>query len=205
MHRKITIMDSKICRFCNIQLYSSYNRRRHELSVHQNEKEEMENYVSDHSTSTGSQESSDTQDRRKDLLDENDDTESDKSSEPEENYWSESIIEICREMDLKNEIKNPKEVLSEPLLSRFLEEIRDNIGNRMKFADYMKNHDKIYQEIQSTAEQYEQKELDEDEAFEKAWNKRKYLLKRMLRDNLDVIEKTLDENNDSSDEEDQEN
>ncbi len=197
-------MDSIVCRFCDIQFYSNFNCRRHELRVHQKEMKEMEDNDSDHSSSTGSQDSSDTQDRRKDILDEQDDTESEKSSESGEHYWSELITEICREIELKNEIKYPKEVLFEPMLSRFLEELRDNLDSRMKFADYMKNHDKVYQEIQNTAERYERKELEEDEAFEKAWNDRKYLLKRMLRDNLDVIEKTLDESSDHSEEEEEE-
>ena len=198
-------MDSTICRFCAIQFYSNFNRRRHEMRVHQKEvQEEVEDYDTDHSASTNSQDSDNNQNRKEDIFDDKDDTDSEKSSDSEENYWSELIIETCREMDLKNEIKSPKDVLFEPMLSRFLEELRDNIDKRMKFADYMNSHDKIYQEIQNTVERYERNDLEEDEAFEKAWNERKYLLKRMLKDNLDVIERTLKECSDSEEEEEKE-
>jgi hypothetical protein len=129
-----------------------------------------------------------------------DNEETTESKKEEQDYWETMIAETCREMELHKEIKNPKELMKEPMLGEFLEELRQNIENKMKFADYMQNEDKVYKEIHSTAERYEEKDLDEDEAFEKAWNKRKYLLIRLLRDNLYIVQDVLNENYEDSDE-----
>ena len=195
-------MDSTICRYCNQQFYSSSNRRRHELYVHQKKGlVKMEDYDYQESNNS-SQESNDTEKSVKDVLDE--EGSDSESPENEEDYWATLIIKTCREMDIGKEIEKPKDILNDPILSEFLEELRENLDGRMKFAEYMQIHDKVYQEIQDTAEHYSRKDIEESEAFEKAWNKRKYLLKRLLRDNLDVIKEVMEEGNDSEEEQEEE-
>ena len=178
-----TIMDCTRCRFCERKFYSSSNRSRHEAQIHNNSKVDRAD--------------SEMED------DENQEIESG------EDYWSSLIVRTFDEMDLQSEIENGNEILGEPILSQFLEELRENLEKRMKFAQYMEEEDETYREIQNTANQY--KDLDSDEAFEKAWNERKYLLKRLLRDHMDVIEDEIEnrvevsENEDGNEEEEDEN
>ena len=44
-----------------------------------------------------------------------------------EDYWSTLISRTFDEMDLQSEIENGDEILTEPILSQFLEELRDNM------------------------------------------------------------------------------
>ncbi len=159
------IMDSRQCRFCEHKFYSSSNRHRHEAQIHNSKKgckSDSEMSDEEESQEVGSG----------------------------EDYWSTLISRTFDEMDLQSEIENGDEILCEPMLSQFLEELRENLEKRMKFAQYMEEEDETYREIQNTANQY--KDLDSDEAFEKAWNERKYLLKRLLRDHMDVVENEME-------------
>ena len=203
-------MDHFVCQYCNQRFYSKFNLHRHQLRFHRalmefgQEINEMESEI-------GSQNSDNAEEsEEKDIFDEDGSdsqrSEKEEESESEDDYdhWQVLINETFKEIGLHKEIKNPKEILREPLLSEFLEELRENLETRMKFADYMQNEDKVYQEIQNTAERHSRKDLEEDEAFEKAWDDRKYLLKRLIRDNLDVIKSAMEESasEDSEDEQD---
>ena len=189
-------MDSTVCKFCQHKFYSSSNRHRHEVYCHKmaaNQYGMGETYDSDHSDNDSDNE-------------EPTETNSDSSQgeAEQQDHWEMLIAETCREMDIHKEIKNPKDIMTNPVLSEFLEELRQNLESKMDFAQYMQNEDKTYQELQNTAERFSRKDLDEDEAFEKAWNERKYLLKRLLRDNLDIVQKVLNEKVEDSDEEENE-
>ena len=174
-------MDSSLCRFCNRRFSSNSNRHRHESQFHSKEI-----------------------DKNNCNMDENnEEQEAEDTDSDSQNHWPTLIQEICEKMDLQTEISEATEVLVEPLLTEFLEELRENLEKRIKFVDYMKEEDKTYQEIQSTADQYNG--LDEDEAFEKAWNDRKYLLKRLIREHIEVIENVLENNNEEGDEDEDEN
>ena len=192
-------MDSTICRFCRRKFYSSSNRHRHEAYFHKmpSKHDEMndESFDSKQPDTKSDMEENETP---TDSVDEEqtDDQSEQKEQEEEQDYWEMLIEETCREMNIKKEIRNPKDLLVEPILGEFLEELCQQLESRMKFAQYMEDHDKVYQEIQTTAERFREKDLDEDEAFEKAWNKRKYLLKWLLRDNLNIIKDVLNESDD---------
>ena len=186
-------MDSTICRFCHRKFYSSSNRHRHETYFHKMVSKQHE--IKDESfDSQPSGVISDNEENEVPTDSEKQNEE--KEQEEDQDHWEMLIDETCREMNIQKEIQNSKDILVDPILGEFLEELRQNLESRMKFAQYMEDHDKIYQEIQTTAERFRQKDLDEDEAFEKAWNKRKYLLKRLLRDNLNIIENVMNETDD---------
>ena len=156
--------------------YSSSNRLRHDEQVHNN-----------YNQDDGGDSDMGEEDEQKTVsLDDN---------------WSILINETFEGMYLESEIENANEILSDPLLSQFLEELRENLEKIMKFADNMKEEDETHQAIQKTTNQYENHD-DDDEAFDKAWNERKYLLKRLLHDHIEVIENAIEMTEQDKDEED---
>ncbi len=193
------MMDSTFCKYCDHQFYSSSNRRRHKLHVHQRGGLLTMEDIDDQVSNTSSQNSDNTEEPEKDIFDE--DGSDSQRSEKEEDHWATLIMETCREMDIGKEIVKPKDILNDPIFSEFLEELRENLDSRMKFAEYMQVHDKVYEEIQCTAERYARKDIEDSEAFEKAWNKRKYLLKRLLRENLAVVKEVMEEGSDTEQQE----
>ena len=193
--------QNNVCQYCHQRFYSSFNLHRHQLRFHRALMEfaQEDQEINDMESETGSQDSNNiNEDETNDAPESEDETNDEPKSEEfdtddEYDYWQILINETFKEMGLHKEIKNPKEILLDPILTEFLEELRENLEGRMKFAEYMQNQDKVYQEIQNTAERHSRKDLDEDEAFEKAWNERKYLLKRLIRDNLNVIKSAMEE------------
>ena len=183
--------QNNVCQYCHQRFYSSFNLHRHQLRFHRALMEfaQEDQEINDMESEIGSQDSDNIKEDETNDVPETEESDTD----DEYDYWQVLISETFKEMGLRREIKNPKEILLDPVLSEFLEELRENLEGRMKFAEYMQNKDKVYQEIQNTAERHSRKDLDEDEAFEKAWNERKYLLKRLIRDNLNVIKSAMEE------------
>jgi len=66
------------------------------------------------------------------------------------------------------------------------------LDDRIKFVEYMNEDDEVYGKIQETGLEYKERNLDEDEANEKAWDDRKFLLKKLLRKYYNVIEEEID-------------
>ena len=106
-------------------------------------------------------------------------------------HWEQLIKLTINEME--NEMpKEAKDLLHEPCLSIFMEKMLENLEKYMTFTQNMKDDDPIYAKIQKTADTYEDQNMEEGEAFEKAWNDRKILIKRFLRDHIDDIEYLID-------------
>ncbi len=165
--------DSKRCRFCQKLLSSCSNRVRHEKMMHP---EKANSWSKENRGGTHQ-------------MDESDEEADDDKLEWK--YWQKLIKQAIGKMGTDIP-ENGKELLREPHLSSFLEKIRHNLEKRMTFAQYMDFYDPIYAQIQKTADGYEENhEMDDGEAFEKAWENRKYLLKRFFRNHIDEIEEEL--------------
>ncbi len=111
--------------------------------------------------------------------------------EAEWKFWSLLVKESLKSMPKLPE--NAQELLLEsPYLTDFFDKMRQNMEDRIKVSDYMRYEDPIYGQLKATADRYvEEKGLEQDEAFEKAWEERKYLLKRYLRHHSHEIDKQL--------------
>ena len=205
-------MDPTICHICSIQLSSSSNRRRHEKLVHKM----VASVDSDSATNESSQDiavdkswpqyesntgytgstvmQEETETVSSTMEDELTDTGSsttedeDLDSETEQNW-----VVLLKETFDRINITNADELLKEPLFSEFLEVLRDTLQERLEFASYFENDDDVYKSILNTSYNYLDKDLGQDEAIEKAWDERKFLVRAFFRDNPMLVQRALTE------------
>jgi hypothetical protein len=93
----------------------------------------------------------------------------------------------------------PENLLKEPLFSEFLDILKNTLEAAMNFTKYFVNQDGVYDSIHTTADNYLKKNMEEDEAKEKAWDERKFRVKQFLRENLKLIEEALPGASDNED------
>jgi len=202
------MFDSKTCRICNRRFSSSSNRHRHEVSFHGINQlpynETMESNEISHSDEESDTDQSDQHsveennenesDGNHDILSDNESNSSDsENEEDEQKYWSDVIRETCE--DLKMQIPNGKLVFHPHNFDLFLEALFANINEKLKFSEYMLYSDDVFAKIKQMADKYgfENDDMDEDEALEKAWDDRKFLLRKHISKYVDVIEKEFEE------------
>lgn len=132
--------------------------------------------------------------------DENDSMDGEQSDEEEKDagYWRDIIANTCKDI----EFEKPEDLLREPLLSHVVDEMRKLVEKRLSFTAYMENNDDVYERI--SREENRLAAFDEDDAQETAWHNKRFLIKRVLADNLDMFEKEEEEEDDENIDEDEE-
>ena len=209
-------MDAKACHHCNRRFSSSSNRLRHEKYFHRKDVSESTNDPELRNTMSPSSEvetensmtteddndDDDDDDDNSQEVDDDDDEESiagsDDSDESCADPWRELISETCEQADI--DVESAEQVLQEPYLSEFLEMMGKILQKKINMVKNLQEKDATYEKVQSTIDRCTDKDYDDDEAFEKAWDKRKFLLKKVLKNNLDLIEEKLINNSEEEDE-----
>ena len=91
-------------------------------------------------------------------------------------------------------LSDPKEILQEPYLSEFVRELSWVVDNRIKFANAMQKRDDVYKSIALLKAQImENDSIDEESCAEKAWSKRKFVIRKIIKENLDLFDKDYDD------------
>ena len=196
-------MPGRICSVCNQAFSSSFNRLRHERTFHRNDFDDEEANVmanetvpfeggrivrfgededEEHSSGSDEEDKEETSDSDGKDEDEGDDA---------PDYWRDVIAEVIEDGGLK--VKAAELVLQEPFLSDFVSKIKDNVEDKVQFAKDMEEKDDCYQKINDAIEEYENKEYDREEAVEAAWHDRRFLVRRVIEKNMDLIQEVLKE------------
>ena len=154
----------RTCSFCSREFSSSSNRIRHEELFHK-KKNQIEMADSEHSEDERSV-----------------GHESDAEEEEVEDLWQE-IIEYAH-----SECKvTPSQVLVEPYLSQFVEHMKEYVEERFKFVKTMES-DEYYEKIQENIERFMDSEAyDREEAVDTAWHNRRFLIKRIIEENKELL------------------
>ena len=108
--------------------------------------------------------------------------------------WGQVIVDAIAEMSTKPE--QAEQLVKREFLDDFLDNLRESLERKILLANYLQYTDPIYLEIKKNAEKIRQTEPHTESAFEKAWEERKYLLKRFIRQNLDTIQQRCFDDND---------
>ena len=192
--------DSRICRFCGRKFYSSTNRHRHEVGFHNMKDDEEEVYPMSESAQssperrTNSPEAwpkpqSESSVRSDDNQEVEDVEEREDEEDGEEDVWDELIQETCENVPAPEGVTSVDGLFHhEGFIHHFLVTLFELLDRRMRFANQMEEDEEIYLKLQDTANHYQERGYKEDEAFEVAWNKRRYLLKKMLKDRANIFE-----------------
>ena len=161
------------CEICSRDFSTSSNRSRHKRIQHAMKDSSSDEEESQHSDKT---------------------LEADVSSsetESESDHWGHIIGKACENVSFDHDITTPEQVLKEPYLSEMVGEIGMVVEERMKFANDMENKDKTYEQINNRIERYESDDMPRDEAVQTAWHDRRFLIRKMLMENLDIIKEKL--------------
>jgi len=101
-------------------------------------------------------------------------------------YWSTIVSETLNQMEKLPD--NNKNLLQEPFVGEFLWKLWENIMQKIQFVEYMENEDEVYEKIKNTAKIFISKQqIDKAEAYDKAWEDRKFLVLRFLNNHIDKI------------------
>ena len=104
--------------------------------------------------------------------------------------WRDIVSHAC--LEFKNELlTRPDQVLLEPFLSEFVEHIKEYVEEKFQFVKSMEE-DGQYNKINHMIEQFEEEEYDREEAVDSAWHNRRFLVKRMIQENIDLVAKIVD-------------
>ena len=178
----------------------SDNRVRHEQQFHGGEET-----MSEVSEVTQNTEENNQTDQEMDENEENEEEETEEEDDNEENEdydeemcWKE-ILEESAEDGYMTE--HPERYLTDPYLGAIVERIKNVVQQKLKIAHYLEDDDGTYREIKETIERYENQGCLDDEAVEKAWSERRFLIKKKIKEHLDVFRpEDDDEDNDDNDE-----
>ena len=102
----------------------------------------------------------------------------------EETYWREIVDEAADNL----EFDNAEELLNEPLLSAMVDEMRQVVEKKLEFADHMKNENEIYARILLAKKRY--KDETDEIAAQTAWNDKRFVLKKVITENMDIFEES---------------
>ena len=110
---------------------------------------------------------------------------SDADAEEAHTHWRLVLIEAIKNFPKK--YSDPSELLRDPLLSEFIEELRSIVESRMAFADAMQGGYDLYSKIELRTDSYEKDGCSSDEAAETAWNDLRIVVRNMLQENMDLF------------------
>ena len=120
---------------------------------------------------------------------------SDESLEDAHDEWQLAVNYAMKQVKLVS--------LTEPHLSEFIGHVRDYVEARFQFVKAMEL-DETYENLDKMIKSLVREGYDREEAVEKAWHERRFLLKRKLREYILKAKRDADdddENDEASDEE----
>ena len=116
-----------------------------------------------------------------------DESESESDDDEKESPWREIMEEACDNVKLES----AEGVLFEPYLSEFVEAMKNAAEERFSFVRQMEQ-DSGYEMLSDTIEKYEHSDgYEKEEAIDAAWHARRFLVKQIIIDNIDVLEDWL--------------
>jgi hypothetical protein len=201
-------MAGNSCTICSRVFSSSSNRHRHEKFFHGqvgsgrkvfNEDEESPRYnfgQPDVVPSYRSEDDAMSDEEAKSVKS----TESeDSETDPEEkDYWLNVVSDALDNYDMQ--IPQAEDISKEPYLSDFVNAMKLVVEEQIQFVKHMEEEDELYQKINETIERYDSNNYDREEAVDAAWHDRRFLLSRVIEDNMPLIEtKWKEEHEEDSD------
>jgi hypothetical protein len=205
-------MAGKACKTCSRVFSSNSNRHRHEKFFHGqvgngrhtfNEDKDHRRYnygQPDVVSGEG------TDDDSKGLSDEEDEKSSEKSNDSEESesapsqpdYWLNVVRDALDNYEMQ--IPSAEDIVKEPYLSDFVNSMKFVVEEQIQFTKHMEDEDETYKKIMETIERYESNDYDREEAVDAAWHDRRFLVSRLIEDNMEIIkEKWKEEHTEETD------
>ncbi len=177
---RIINMDAEkySCDECGVTFSRRFNLNRHCQVVHKQPRQKEEPIMEDDEDDIDQEEDVDT-----------DATEDDEQEE--EDVWRTAIALVQENLSFSTN------VAQECILPEFIAELREIVEDRMDFARKMEAN-KLYESIMRRKDKYIEEEeengydvdkTDEDVATETAWNDRKYAIKKVIEENIDLFKK----------------
>ena len=193
-------MSSRHCQFCDRVFSSCFNRKRHEQRFHGEEEEQSSDTEMDEPSKvkktifdSDSENDEENDNEEEDSEEDEDDEESEKENdlgEKEEQLWERLIRETCQEAE-DIPATSLDEVLQVPSFPIFMSLLREKVEDYIEVARQLENDSEIYEKISSTVSKLQDEGYDEDEAKLAAWDQRKFLLKSLMADNLEIIKEEM--------------
>ena len=191
-------MMPSYCNDCKLSFTRPWNYTRHLQIKHGEMKEDdfepEENESQDESMSEDEESTTDS-------MEEEVDTTEDKE-EPKaqgNDHWRTAIDLTIEKMndDGYEFFEDPIKMLREPYLGEFVHELQQVVESRIKFANYFENDDPVYVSISRIKEKAEEEDaLEEDECADIAWSQRRFAVRKIIRENIDLFD---DEEEDDAD------
>lgn len=186
-------MDSKSCSICDRKFSNSWNRKRHERIAHS----AKDSVISEDSIYDDDDLDSDHENTEDSSSEESTNEETDSSTEDEsenDEAWGELIDIVLDDIDVTPyDVQNAEEFMQNPdLVKLLIKGVMKNTQNLLQLSDKLENTD-LYRKINLTQARLMLKGYDKEEATEAAWKSRKFLLMRILKENIDVIQDHFDE------------
>ncbi len=183
--------DEIACPVCHKEFTTKYSKYRHVKTVHSVKADKMddvdENYSSDNSEETDFDEG-----------EEGDISEKSTEEEDEDELCTEAwryMLEKAFE-DMNKQPETLDDLSKEPYLSEFIENLQKNV----EFYDNIMHNLKSsyeYQQLQITKNRMKKLGCSSQEAEKSAWQIRKFIIKKLLEDNMDVLEDESDSDADA--------
>jgi len=169
----------------------------------------------DSETDDGSEEGSETTEQPEDMEQADDDDTSEASEEQEaedvsqeeaeQKRWSSIIAAACEDVSFGSPFTKPEDVLKEPYLSDLVSAMSNFVEQRLQFAREMESDDSLYEQINNRIDRLENDDFPRDEAAMTAWHDKRYHVRKILADHLDVIQQEMFDDSDEDDNEDDNN
>ena len=194
---------------CGRYFSSSSNRVRHERAFHKLVDDEPVTIAPEYAPQsrydlnfpdnlTNTVEDVDDEEDEEDGTDGEESLEDGSDSEEKPNYWRNIVMDAI-EAEGADGIRVAKQVLQEPFLSGFVNAMKGVVEEKIQFVKYMEEEDETYQKINDTIDRFEREAYDRDEAVSTAWHDRRFLVSRVIEENLDLIENELKDGDEEND------
>jgi hypothetical protein len=126
--------------------------------------------------------------------------ESEDESDGEEtsrDLWPQIISDACDTVQFSLPLKHADQLLRDPFLDEFVDQMKSVVEKRVDFVKAM-DSDEGYGKIDSTIQQFESDDYDRTEAVDAAWHARRFLVKKIIKEHIDIVEKAFDLEDDES-------
>jgi hypothetical protein len=119
------------------------------------------------------------------------DSEESDSDPKKRNYWLNIVSDALDNYDIQ--IPTAEDIVKEPYLSDFVNLMKIVAEEQIQFVKYMEEEDDLYRKINETIERYESNDYDREEAVDAAWHDRRFLIRRVIEDNMNLVETQWEE------------
>ena len=188
------------CEHCSSTFTRRDNLQRHMRTAHPPDIEEEIN----ESTASEEVEMEDTQESENSNVESEGDDEQDESKSEEEDEeneeesedddkpdpWRNVVANVARHFS--EEYDTPNNVLREPFLSQFVEEMRKVVERRVKFVNHIVNDDDLYEMITDRYDKFMEEGFTNEDASESAWHYLRFPIRNVIKENIDLLEEDED-------------